>query len=99
MTIRLQCINFSARPELQQFVQQRVRKLSLFHDQIIDGEVHLKLENYAEKKNKVAEIKLKIPGNELVVKKRSDSFEESTDLGTEALRRLLNRKKERQRGR
>jgi putative sigma-54 modulation protein len=50
MTIRLQCINFSARPELQQFVQQRVQKLSLFHDQIIDGEVHLKLENYAEKK-------------------------------------------------
>ena len=98
MTIRLQCINFSARPELQQFVQQRVEKLSLFHDQIIDGEVHLKLENYAEKDNKVAEIKLKIPGNDLVVKKRSDSFEESTDLGAEALRRLLNRKKERLRG-
>lgn len=98
MIIRVQSVNFSAKTELIEFVEKKVSKLDQFYDQIVDGEVFLKLDNSHTKENKIAEIKLNIPGNELIVKKQSSSFEEATDLGTEALRRQLTRHKERVRG-
>jgi len=41
---------------------------------------------------------LKIPGNDLFAKKQSDSFEESTDIAVEALRRQLKKHKEKIKG-
>lgn len=98
MILRVQSVNFNAKPELIEFVEKRISKLDQFFDHIVDGEVYLKLENTHDKQNKIAEIKLNIPGNELVVKKQSSSFEEATDSGAEALRRLLTKHKERVRG-
>ena len=46
---------------------------------------------------KITEIKLNIPGNDLVVKKQCKSFEEATDLSAEALRRQLRKHKEKAR--
>ena len=43
------------------------------------------LENTQDEANKVAEIRLEIPGNELFAKKQSKSFEESTDTAIDAL--------------
>ena len=45
-------------------------------------------------RNKTAEIKINIPGNELVVKKQYKSFEESVRTGVETLKRSLKKSKE-----
>ena len=69
-----------------------------FYDDIIFAEVYLKLENTQDLNNKVAEIKLEIPGNDLFVKKQSNSFEKSTDNAVNALKRQITKHKEKLRG-
>ena len=53
-----------------------------------------KLENSSDKENKITEIKINIPGNELVVKKQFKSFEEGISTGVESLKRRLKKSKE-----
>ena len=39
--------------------------------------------------NKVAEVKLEIPGNDIFAKKKAKSFEEATDESVEAIRKQI----------
>ena len=98
MNIKINSLRFSPTKDLETFVEGKVRKLGLFYDEIIGAEVFLKLENAQNTENKVAEIRLEIPGNELFAKKQSKSFEESTDNAIEAIKRQIKRyKKKRKR--
>ena len=72
---------------------ERLNKLNLFFDHIVDSEVYLKIDRVNTKDNKIVEIKLNIPGKELFAKKQCKSFEEATDESIEALRRQLKRHK------
>ena len=94
MKIRLQSIHFTADSKLLDFIQRRVDKLDQFFDQIISGEVYLKLENTEDEENKITEIKLLIPGNDFFAKEQCNSFEEATDKAIESLRRQVDKHKE-----
>ncbi len=98
MIIKINSVKFSATKKLETFVENKVRKLEQFYDDIITAEIFLKLENTQEVENKIAEIKLEIPGNELFVKKQSKTFEEATDSAVEALKRQITKTKEKRRG-
>lgn len=93
MKIRVQSIHFDADQKLLNFIQKRVDKLDHFFDQIINGEVYLKLENSGDEVNKIVEIKLLIPGSQLFAKERCKSFEEATDKSIESLRRQVSKHK------
>lgn len=93
MKVYTQSINFNASADLLIFIQKKVASLTKFHDKIVDAEVFLKLENSSLKENKIAEIKINIPRNELVVKKQFRSFEESVSTGVESLKRRLKKSK------
>lgn len=93
MNIKINSLKFSATDQLESFVEGRLKKLGQFYDEIIAAEVFLKLENTQSTENKVAEIKLEIPGNELFAKKQSKSFEESTDNAIEAIKKQITRYK------
>ena len=80
------------------FVQDKVKKLSKFYDEILAAEVFLKLENTQDTDNKIVEIKIEIPGNNLFSRKQSKTFEESTDLAIDALKLQLIKHKEKMRG-
>lgn len=97
MKVNVQSVNFSADKKLISHIQKRLDKLEQFHDRIVDGEVFLKVDNNHTKQNKVTEIKLSMPGQDIVVKKQCSSFEEATDLSTEALKRQLKKHKEKSR--
>tara|TARA_R110002096_G_scaffold74101_2_gene175750 strand:- start:227 stop:529 length:303 start_codon:yes stop_codon:yes gene_type:complete len=97
MKVNVQSVNFSADQKLIAHIQKRLDKLEQFHDRIVDGEVFLKVDNNHTKQNKVTEIKLNIPGQDLVVRKQCKSFEEATDLSTDALKRQLKKHKEKSR--
>ena len=94
MNITIQSVHFDATEKLEQFVQQKVSKLDQFYDGIIGSEVTLRLDKSETLDNKVAEVTLNIPGNNLFAKKQSRSFEEAVDLACEALRKQLVKRKE-----
>ncbi|RZJ84810.1 MAG: ribosome-associated translation inhibitor RaiA [Chryseobacterium sp.] len=97
MKITVQSIHFNADQKLLDFIQKKVDKLDQFHDQIISGEVYLKLENVDDEANKITEIKLMVPGGVLFAKEQCKSFEEATDLSIESLRKQITKHKDKTR--
>ena len=93
MDIKIHSIRFDADTKLLDFINMKVRKLIQYFDDIIGAEVFLRLDKSQDLENKVVEIRLTLPGNELFAKKQSKSFEESTDLSVEALRKQIVRYK------
>ncbi len=93
MKIRVQSIHFTADVKLLDFIQKKADKLDQFFDQIISGEVYLKLENTDDEANKITEIKLLIPGNDLFAKEQCKTFEEATDKAIESLKRQIDKRK------
>ena len=98
MQIDIRSIHFKADRKLEDFITEKVEKLSQFYDGVIGTEVSLKLSNSENADNKITEIRLNVRGNDLYAKKQSKSFEESTDNAVEALRRQLIKHKQKERG-
>jgi putative sigma-54 modulation protein len=86
MQVKVHSVQFKADYKLVDFVENKLAKLQQFHDHIINSEVFLKLEKDEKHENKIAEIKVNVPGKEMFAKKQCSSFEEATDLAVEALR-------------
>ncbi len=89
----MHAIHFKADQKLLSFIQERLNKLEQFNDQIVSAEVYLRLDKDREKENKIAEIKLHVPGKEMFAKKQCKSFEEATNVAVEALRRQIMKEK------
>ena len=96
MKLQIHSIRFDADDKLIDLIKKKLIKLETFYDRIIDGEVFLKIENDESRINKIIEIKLNIPGNQLFAKERARSFEIGADEATEALRRQIKKFKEKQ---
>jgi putative sigma-54 modulation protein len=94
MRVNINSVHFKADKKLLSFINDKVEKLSSYYDAVIGSEVSLKVDNNETRDNKIAEIRLIIPGHDLYAKKMSKSFEESTDVAVEALRRQLKKHKE-----
>ena len=75
-----------------------MNKLGQFFDGIIGAEVFLRLENVQDDENKIAEVKLLIPGNDLFVKKQSKTFEEAVNKAIDTLNRQVTKYKEKLKG-
>jgi putative sigma-54 modulation protein len=98
MNIQIHSIRFDADKKLLDFVTQKVNKLSLLTDDIVNAEVFLKLEHDEERENKIAEIKVEYPGGPLFARKQSKTFEEATDTVVAALKRQIVKQKDKLRG-
>lgn len=94
MKVFTQSVNFTADGKLLEYIEKKVGGLERFHDKIVDAEVFLKVQNTSEKENKITEVKINIPGNELVVKKQFKTFEEGVSVAVESLKRQLRKSKE-----
>jgi len=94
MTIHFRAVNFTADAKLKEFSKERIEKLSLFHNQIIEVFVFTKVENSSDGLNKWAELKIAIPGDDIVVKKICRTFEEAIHTAAQSAERILKRRKE-----
>ncbi len=94
MKVNVQATNFNIDQKLIDFTQRKIDKLFQFYDKILRVDVFFKLENTSDRINKLAEIKISIVGENVVVKKLCKSFEESVDLSVRAAERILIRHKE-----
>ncbi len=94
MKLKVQSIHFDADRKLLAFVEEKIEKLTHFYEDIIDGEVFLRLDKSTEKENKIAEIKLNTPGKTMFASEQCRSFEEATDSAVDALRKQITKYKE-----
>ncbi len=93
MKINIQTPGFNANPGLLGYVQDKIEKLSRFKRAIIAGEVVLRLDNSDTNKNKLCEIRLAIPGNDLMGGAKCKTFEEAVSKAVEIIRGQLKSRK------
>ncbi|HKJ06694.1 MAG TPA: ribosome-associated translation inhibitor RaiA [Flavobacteriaceae bacterium] len=94
MKVYIQSVNFKADQSLVDFVEKKLSTLDKYYDKIVDAEVFLKVQQTSEKENKLVDIKINVPGRELVAKKQAKTFEEGVMLSVDTLKRQLTKKKE-----
>jgi putative sigma-54 modulation protein len=94
MKLQMHSIRFDADQKLIDFIQKKADKLDKFFDRIIDGEVFLRLDKDNNMENKIVEIKLNIPRNQLFARERSKSFEAASDMAIEALKKQIKKHKD-----
>jgi len=94
MKVNTQSVNFTADSKLIDFIQNRMNKLDMFYDKIIQSDVYLKVENTSDKENKIFEAKVSVPGDSFIVKKQCKSFEEGVDSAIASLERQLKKRKD-----
>jgi putative sigma-54 modulation protein len=97
MKVFVQSVNFNADKKLVDFVEKKAMGLEKYHDKIIDAEVFLKVQKTSEKDNKITELKINIPGSELIVKKETKTFEEGISIVADSMKRQLKKSKEKER--
>jgi putative sigma-54 modulation protein len=85
MKLQVHSILFDADHPLIRFILKKLDNLETFYDRLVDGEVFLRLNNEGVE-NKTVEVKLRVPGNQLFAIEKARTFEEATDLATDALR-------------
>lgn len=98
MDVKINSVHFDADKKLVKFINDKISKLAHFFEGIIGAEVFLKLENTQELDNKQVEIRLMVPGYDMFAKKQSKSFEEATDEVIDALRKQIQKHKEKIKG-
>lgn len=94
MKITIQTAGVTPHEPLKERIEKKISKLETFYDKIVEVAVYLKIENTAEKQNKTTELIVKVPGDDIVVKKTNASFEESLDDSVDTAKKLLIKKKE-----
>jgi putative sigma-54 modulation protein len=94
MRVTIQSLHFKADQKLEDFVTSKIEKLGVLYEQVIGSEVVLRLENVEDNNNKIAEIRLLIPGQDLFSRKQSKTFEEAADQAIDALKRQLTKHKD-----
>lgn len=94
MKVTIQSVHFTADQKLIDFIEAKLQKLGATYDAIIEGEVTLKLDNASNNENKITEIRLHVPGNDLFAKRQCNSFEEAADQVVDALRNQIMKHKE-----
>jgi putative sigma-54 modulation protein len=95
MDVRINTQRFTADQKLTDHVNEKIQKLTTFHDRITTADVFLRLDNVVHNiKDKVAEIKIHIPGHTFFVKHESKTFEESFDHCFQSMSKQIKRHKE-----
>ena len=98
MKTNIQSVHFDADKKLLEFIQGRIDKLTHYYDGILRSDITLRLDKSDGVENKIAEIKLHIPGNDLFAKKQCKSFEEAVDTSIDALKTQVKKHKEKVQG-
>ena len=94
MKITIQTAGVTPHEPLKERIEKKLEKLETFYDKIVEATVYLKVENTTEKLTKTTELVIKVPGDDIVVKKTSATFEESLDESVDTAKKLLIKKKE-----
>lgn len=93
MNTKIQSVRFDADKKLLDFVEAKITKLERFSDKITSIDVTLRIDKDLEKGNKEVVVMVHVPSDSLVSERKSESFEESVDLCVDALKKQLDKYK------
>lgn len=96
MKVSVQNVGLSAKQPLLDLLQEKLGSLDRFSNQIQEAKVTLKVGKADDRQNKLMEVRLVIPGNDLFVKKQGATFEEILPKVVDTLHREIIDWKERQ---
>tara|TARA_B110000003_G_C16527771_1_gene487718 strand:+ start:598 stop:885 length:288 start_codon:yes stop_codon:yes gene_type:complete len=94
MNIQIESVHFSVDKQLKDFINKKLEKLIAIDDSIISVEVYLKIDKPESYDNKIVEIKFNSSISKYFAKKRANSFEESIDLVSQALKKQILKNKQ-----
>ncbi len=93
MKVNIKSIDFKASDDLIAYGEKKVARLFRYLDNIISCDINLKLDSADNRENKVADIRLIIPGNDLIASSQNTSFEAAISAAAEALERQIEKYK------
>ena len=91
MEIKLKALKFDAGEKLTAFVEKKVARLAKFVDGVAE-EAEVSLEDIKE--GKKAKIQIRIPGDNLIIERVADTFENAITECVDAMKEKLTRTKE-----
>lgn len=94
MDVKIKTLHFSISEQLEEFTTKKVSKVIAKRDDVVSTDVILKVTKPESNNNKEAEIRIAIPGVELFAKKTADTFEEAIDTTLVAIKKQLEKQKE-----
>ena len=94
MQVILESVQFRADRKLVDFTEKRLAKLDQYFDRIIEARVFLKLENAGQVKDKIAEVRLDVPGQTLFATATDKTFAAAVKAAADSLRSQLAKYKE-----
>ena len=95
MNISITARKFKAHDTLKTFIQDEVKSLKKFNDDILSADVILSYQNMKDSV-KNAEIVLQVPGHSLTATEQTDDFTKSVSAAVEKLSRQLKKLKTKQ---
>ncbi|MCL2501505.1 MAG: ribosome-associated translation inhibitor RaiA [Bacteroidales bacterium] len=95
MEIRITSVKFDADKKLVDFINKKVGKLDKFFDGLMAVDVTLSI--VPDYQNKKTTMRAEIPGNDIVVERNCESFEEAVSLCVDILKEQLIKAKEKMR--
>jgi putative sigma-54 modulation protein len=93
MKYNFQSVKFNPKDKLSYLVKKKTTKLRIFFKKILSIQVYAKFNNNNKCLNKEVEFIVSLPGEQLIVKKSSRSFETSINLVSSKIERLLKKYK------
>jgi ribosomal subunit interface protein len=93
MNITIQDKGFTAKKELIDFIMEKTERLFRIYDKIIHCEVTLKIDRSETKDNKICDIRLIIPGNDLLAGAQCVTLEEAVMISIGALEKQIEKRK------
>ncbi|MCR4828768.1 MAG: HPF/RaiA family ribosome-associated protein [Bacteroidales bacterium] len=96
MNISINSVRFKADEKLESYINDKVGKLGRIVDNATKCEVTLKVDKPESDNNKIAEIKLSLPGQNLFNSKQANSFEEAVSECVDTMRVQVEKYKNRE---
>ena len=95
MNINVKSVHFRADAKLVKYVEKKIARLTRYFDRNVEAEIHLKIQDNGGKvREKIAEVKLHVPGGWMMDKKTGKTFESAINASFVTLKRQLLRHKE-----
>ena len=92
MEIRVKSLKFDADQKLLDYVEKKVSKLSRFSDHLDEVEVTLSL--LKEPDNKNVKIQTRVYGQDLLIERNADTFEDAVSVAVDLMKEKVVRTKE-----
>ncbi len=94
--IKINAVKFKADQKLENFITEKVNKTIHTLHGVTGVDITLKLEKNDAHENKIVDVQVKIPGNDLFASKNAKSFEEDAMLTLDAIHQQIDKLKTKQ---